>query len=232
MTSGGGVDVSAWLERVPALIQAWFPGEEGGAALAELLFGDANPSGRLPATFERRFEDNPVHDSYYPEPGSNRIVYKEGALVGYRGYEKSGIKPMFPFGYGLSYTTFAYANLAVKPLTDKAAGPAGMRFEVSFEMTNTGRREGADVAQVYVADAHAKVPRPPKELKGFVKRLLRPGETKRASVILDGRAFSYYNVAAGRWRVDPGDFEILVARSSDEIVLSGRVTLSAAAVAE
>ena len=189
MTSGGSVEMNAWLNRVPALVQAWYPGQEGGTALAEILFGDINPSGRLPVTFERRWEDNPVHDSYYPEPGTNRVVYKEGVFVGYRGYERSGTKPLFPFGFGLSYTTFSYTNLSIKPLSNNESGP---RYEISFDVKNTGTREGADVAQVYVGDKQTRVPRPAKELKGFVKVNLRPGETRRVSVVLDGRALSYY----------------------------------------
>ena len=103
--------MNAWLDRVPALLQVWYPGQEGGKAAAEILFGEVNPSGHLPATFERHWADNPVHDSYYPSEGTNRVVYKEGVFVGYRGYEHNGTKPLFPFGYGLSYTTFKYANL-------------------------------------------------------------------------------------------------------------------------
>jgi len=125
-----------------------------------------NPSGRLPVTFERRWEDNPVHDSYYPEAGTKRVVYKEGVFVGYRGYEHNHTKPLFPFGFGLSYTTFSYTNLSIKQLSNTASG---LRYEVSFDVKNTGTREGADVAQVYVGDTHTKVPRPAKELKGFFK---------------------------------------------------------------
>src|SRR5213079_3665208 len=143
------------------------PGQEGGTALAEILFGDVDPSGRLPVSFERRWEDNPVHESYYPQPGTNRIVYKEGLFVGYRGYEHNGTKPLFPFGYGLSYTTFKYSNLTVKPAAGSTA--TAPRYEISFDVKNTGARAGAEVAQVYVGAAHASVPRPVKELKGFTK---------------------------------------------------------------
>ncbi|MDX6290200.1 MAG: beta-glucosidase, partial [Blastocatellia bacterium] len=216
MTSGGSVDVNAWLNRVPALVQAWYPGQEGGTALAEILFGDVNPSGRLPVTFERRWEDNPVHDSYYPQAGTKRVVYKEGVFVGYRGYEHNHTKPVFPFGFGLSYTTFKYSNLSIKPVTNSASGP---RYEVSFDVKNTGTRDGADVAQVYVGDPQTKVPRPAKELKGFVKVSLRPGETRRVSVMLDSRALSYYDVNAKQWRAEPGDFNVLVGRSSEQIEL-------------
>jgi beta-glucosidase len=230
MTSGGSVDMNSWLDRVPAVVQAWYPGQEGGTALAEILFGDTNPSGRLPVTFERRWEDNPVHDSYYPAPGTKRVVYKEGIFVGYRGYERVGLKPLFPFGFGLSYTTFKYSDLLIKSST--AAGlngeSSGPRYEVSFEVKNTGTREGADVAQVYIGAVQTKVPRPAKELKGFVKVNLRPGETKKVSVILDSRSLSYYDVNAKQWRADPGDFNVLVGRSSEQIELRGKLTLAAA----
>src|SRR6185295_13918737 len=156
------VDMNAWLNRVPGLVQAWYPGQEGGTALAEILFGDINPSGRLPVTFERRWEDNPVHDSYYPESGTKKVVYKEGIFVGYRGYEHDGTKPLFPFGFGLSYTTFTLSHLTVKD----ASTPTSANYVVSFDVTNTGKRAGAEVAQVYVSDTGTSVARPPKELKG------------------------------------------------------------------
>jgi beta-glucosidase len=219
-TSGGNFEMQGWLARVPALIEAWYPGQEGGTALAEILFGDTNPSGRLPATFEKRFEDNPVFANHYPEPGTRRVPYREGIFVGYRGYEKKSITPQFPFGYGLSYTTFKYAGLAVTPAKTRDG-----KVSVSFEVTNTGSRAGADVAQVYVGDAHAKLPRPPKELKGFAKVSLQPGETRRVSVDLDRRSFSYYDVKARQWRADPGVFEVLVGRSSADLQLTGTVTL-------
>ncbi len=227
MSSGGGVDMTPWLDRVPALIQAWYPGQEGGAALAEILFGDVNPSGRLPVSFERRWEDNPVHDSYYPPDGTKRVVYKEGVFVGYRGYERAGTKPLFPFGFGLSYTTFKYDNLSIKQVAGSAAAP---RYEVTLSVTNTGAREGADVAQVYVGDPHSQTSRPAKELKGFVKVNLRPGETKTASVFLDARSLSYFDVAAKQWRAEPGDFDILVGRSAQQIELRGKLSLTAAIV--
>jgi beta-glucosidase len=221
MTSGGGVDMNAWLDRVSALVQAWYPGQEGGTAMAEILFGDVNPSGRLPVTFERRWEDNPVHDSYYPAEGTKRVVYKEGILVGYRGYEHNQRKPLFPFGFGLSYTTFKYSNLSIKPMRNNESDP---RYEVSFEVQNTGTREGADVAQVYVGAVQTKVLRPAKELKGFVKVNLRPGETRKVSVNLDSRALSYYDVNTRQWRAETGDFNVLIGRSSEQIELPGKLT--------
>jgi len=221
MTAGGAVDSREWLDRVPALLHAWFPGQEGGRAIAEILLGRVNPSGRLPATFERRLEDNPAHAHYYPEAGTQRIVYREGVFVGYRGYESHGVEPQFPFGHGLSYTTFEYANLAITP-----GETSDGEVQVAFDITNTGDRSGAEVAQIYVADPEASVPRPPKELKGFAKVFLAPGETRRVAVQLNLRSFSFYDVEAGGWRAEPGQFGILLGRSSADIALRGTLTLT------
>ena len=225
VTSGGAVDSQSWIAQVPGLLQAWYAGQEGGTALAEILFGEVNPSGRLPITMERRWEDNPVHDSYYPD-AQNRVVYKEGVYVGYRGYEHKGTKPLFPFGYGLSYTNFAYSNIEITPSAALSEG-----FGVAFDVTNTGTRAGAEVAQLYVAETHSKVPRPPKELKGFARVELKPGEKKHVKVTLDRRALSYYDVNANEWRAEPGDFEALVGRSSGQIELKTKFTLPGTAAA-
>jgi len=219
MTSGGGVDMTAWVDHVPALLEAWYPGQDGGTALAQLLFGEFNPSGRLPISIERRWEDNATHDSYYPKDGGTKVEYTEGVFVGYRHFDKSTVKPLFPFGYGLSYTSFAYKNLAISP-------PASdQQVSVAFDVTNTGTRGGADIAEVFVGDHHAPVPRPVKDLKGFAKVNLNPGETRNVTVKLDRRAFSYYDVRNHAWIVSPGDFDIFVARSAAEIELAGKVTL-------
>ncbi len=235
ITSGGGVDMNGWVDRVPALLESWYSGQEGGTALAEILFGDVNPSGRLPVSFERRWEDNPVHDSYYPQPGTKRVEYKEGIFVGYRGYEHDGVKPLFPFGYGLSYSKFRYRNLSIRPVGAAAAqtgAPAlGLRYEVSWDVTNTGSRDGADVGEVYVGEEHPPVPRPEKELKGFVRINLRAGATQRVKVVLDSRAFSYFDVSAHEWRADPGEFTISVGSSVDQILLKGTVSLTPSAAA-
>jgi beta-glucosidase len=218
MTSGGAVDMNAWIDDVPALLQAWFPGQEGGTAIAEILFGEVNPSGRLPATFERRWNDNPAYASYYPKPGTLEVEYQEGIFVGYRGFEKNGVEPLFPFGFGLSYTSFEYGKLRLSPDTTSDGN-----VEVSFDLTNTGDRAGAEVAQVYVADKHSAVPRPPKELKGFAKIALEPGETQRVTIALDRRSFAYYDPVAGEWTVAPGDFDVLIGRSSADIKLRGKL---------
>jgi len=224
ITSGGSVDLSSWVDRVPALIEAWYPGQQGGTALAEILFGDVNPSGHLPVSFERRWEDNPVHDNYYPDKDTKRVTYKESVFVGYRGYERSRTKPLFPFGFGLSYTTFKYSNLSIKPVVGASSNSES--YEISFDVKNTGSRPGSDVAQVYIGAAPSKVPRPIKELKGFLKVSLRPGETKHGSVILDARALSYYDVESKQWRSEPGSFDVLVGRSSEQIELSGKLSLT------
>lgn len=218
MTSGGGVDMTAWIDHVPALLEAWFPGQAGGTALAQILFGDFNPAGRLPISMERRWEDNAVHDSYYPKAGSKKVEYSEGVFVGYRHFDKSTTKPLFPFGYGLSYTSFAYKNLAV-------SSPSADQVSVTFDITNTGARAGADVAEVFVGDRHAPVTRPVKELKGFTKVSLSPGETKTVTVKLDRRAFSFYDVQKHAWTLAPGDFDVFVARSAADIELTGKVAV-------
>ena len=222
LNAGGGVDMSKWLEQVPAILHAWYPGQEGGTALAQILFGDFSPSGKLPATFERRAEDNPTFHSYYPQKGDKRVEYTEGVFVGYRGYEKSGVKPLYPFGFGLSYTSFAYSDLRIAP----AAKGSGALLDVTFNVKNAGSSKGAEIAQIYVGDSHAPVPRPAKELKGFARVNLRAGETRQVTVTLDRRAFSYYDVKKHDWNAEPGEFAILVGSSSAEIKLQGKYALA------
>jgi beta-glucosidase len=225
VTAGGNVDSETWVSKVPGYIQNWYAGQDGGTALAEILFGKVNPAGHLPATFERRAQDNPTYNNYFSHGPGNRIDYKEGIFVGYRGYEHNHIKPLFPFGYGLSYTTFKFSNLAVSP-KDAASSP---NVTVTFDVTNTGSRAGADVAQVYVSDTHSSVPRPIKELKGFDRVMLQPGETKHVSVALDGRSFAYYDTQAKQWHITPGRFGVLVGDSSESLPLKGSVEVSKAA---
>ncbi len=223
MTAGGNVDMTQWIDHTPALIHAWYPGQEGGTALAQLLFGDFSPSGKLPVSFERRWEDSAVFDSYYPQGDTKRVAYKEGVFLGYRYFDKSSTKPLFPFGYGLSYTKFKYSNLTISPDVIKDGGTV----TVSFDVTNTGEREGSEVAEIYVGDRHASVPRPVKELKGFAKVHLMPNETRKASVVLDRRALSFYDVNGKQWKAEPGNFDIYVASSAEQIHLQGKLTLQA-----
>jgi len=219
INAGGNVEMTPFLDKTAALLHAWYPGQEGGTAIAEILTGKVNPSGKLPASFEKRWEDNPVHDSYYEKNSSRRVSYSEGVFLGYRYYDKATVKPLFPFGYGLSYTTFRYSGLKVIH-QDKD------RVQVSFTLTNTGKRDGAEVAEVYVGDGHAKVARPLKELKGFARAELKSGESKTVTVELNRRAFAYYDAAAKAWTIAPGKFQILVGSSSEKIELKGTTTIA------
>jgi beta-glucosidase len=171
---------------------------------------------------ERRWEDNPTFHSYYPAKGEKRVQYSEGVFVGYRGFDRSATKPLFAFGYGLSYTSFAYSKLSITPKTGHLSEPV----TVSFDVKNTGDREGAEVAELYVGESHPSVPRPVKELKGFAKVNLKPGETRHVTLKLDGRAFSFYDVKKHDWNHDAGEFTILVGGSSDHIQLQDKLTLT------
>jgi beta-glucosidase len=224
ITSGGSVDASRWIDHVAGLLENWYPGQEGGTALAEVVFGDVNPSGRLPISWERSLNDNPSYPYYYPTSGTLKIPYKDEVFVGYRGYEHNGVKPLFPFGYGLSYASFKYSGLAIQP------GTSAGDFEVSFDVTNTGTRAGADVAQVYVSEDHPQVPRPTQELKGFARVVLDPGQTRHVTVPLDARSFTWYDEKAAGWHADAGSFTVHVGRSSADPQLEGKLTLQQAIV--
>jgi beta-glucosidase len=219
LIAGSPVLMDGWVGRVPALLTAWYPGQEGGHAIADILFGDANPSGKLPMTFLKEWKDSPAYGHY---PGENGVVeYAEGIYVGYRHFDKHNIEPLFPFGHGLSYTTFGYSDLKVSP---QRAG-VGQAVEVSLAVRNTGAREGAEVVQLYLKDLHSSVDRPVKELKGFRRVVLKPGETRTVSFTLDRSAMSYYSTARHDWVAEPGTFELLVGASSRDIRLSGKFEL-------
>ena len=210
------------VESVPAILEAWYPGEEDGNAVAAVLFGDYNPSGKLPVTFPQTLADLPANT---PEqyPGVNGVAnYSEGVFVGYRHFDTKGIQPLFPFGHGLSYTSFAYRNLAVVPVRSDS----GQTREVlvTFTVTNTGSVAGAEAAQVYVGMPSTSVPQPPKQLKAFSKVFLQPGESASMLLTLDLRAFSYWDVATHGWKIAPGMYQILVGSSSRDIRLQGQVT--------
>lgn len=220
---GGGIDMSAWKDKVRAILFGWYPGQEGGLALARMLAGETSPSGRLPISIEGRLEDNPSYASYYPlakcetkRGFTNRyVVYNEGVFVGYRGYDRTGVQPLYPFGYGLTYGDFAYSDLSV--------APSGDGFDVTFTLTNNGKLAAAEVAQVYVGEANPTVPRPVKELKGYSKVRLGKGESKTVTVHLDGRAFSYYDVNVHDFKANAGKFNIMVGASSEDIRLSAEI---------
>jgi beta-glucosidase len=220
ITAGGNVDMHRWLDNVPVLLHNWYPGQEGGRALAAILLGEHDPEGHLPVSFERSWDENPVHDSYYPAPHAPgqtpHVFYKEGVFLGYRYYTTYDKKPLFPFGFGLSYTTFSFSHLGVSPEQASADSP----ITVSFDVTNTGQRAGATVAQVYVGDPSAKVKRPVKELKGFEKVRLSPGETRHITVSLDRRSLAWWSDRKNDWEVDPGKFVVFVGDSSENTPLT------------
>lgn len=222
--SGGGIDMSRWQDKVSAIVMGWYPGQEGGLAIARMLAGEFSPSGRLPMTIESRLEDNPTFTNYYvEEPLTKRghstlnVTYGEGVFVGYRGYEKNGVKPAYPFGHGLTYTTFEYSDLSAK------AVKGGV--EVAFTLTNTGDYDASEVAQVYVGEVNPTVPRPAKELKGYKKVFVKAGESAQVKVFLPKSAFAFYNVEVHDWTVNPGAFDINVGASVADIRLYEQVVI-------
>lgn len=219
LNSGAAVLMEDWIDDVPALLEAWYPGQEGGHAIAQVLFGDVNPSGKLTTSFLKRWEDYSSYGTYPNETGAAH--YTDDIFVGYRHVDRAGIEPRFAFGYGLSYTTFAFENLRVKTL----AGLPAPQVEVTFDVVNTGKRAGAEVAQVYVANPSGAVERPQQELRGFARVELAPGERRTVRVELGPRAFSYYDANLGNWVAAPGDYGIRVGSSSRLIRFAETITL-------
>jgi beta-glucosidase len=220
--AGGNVDMNPWIDQTKGIIHAWYPGQEGAIALAEIIFGITNPSGKLPVSFETKLEDNPTFKSYWDVDKDLKVEFTEGIFVGYRHYDKSTVKPRFPFGYGLSYTTFEYGNLKVQ--SDKIKSGKSLKF--SIDITNTGKVDGAEAAQVYVSDLESSLPRPIKELKAFDKVFLKKGETKTVEFTLDKDAFSFYNSAKHDWVIEKGAFKILIGSSSVDIRKEFPITLN------
>jgi beta-glucosidase len=217
MTAGGNVSMEGWLDQVPGVLYVWYPGQEGGTALADILFGDINPSGKLPASFEKRWEDNSCFNSYYDADSDKHVKYSEGIFMGYRHYDRSSTQPLFPFGYGLSYTKFEYGSLHLD--TDRLK--RGKSMTISFNVKNIGLQAGAEVAQMYIHDVESSEPRPVKELKGFGKVHLQPGEVKNVIIEIDESALSFYSSKKNRWIAEPGQFEVLIGSSSKDIKLRG-----------
>jgi beta-glucosidase len=214
LTCGAPVSMT-WLDKVPAVVYAAYLGQETGHAIADVLFGDVNPSGKLPTTWPKRLQDNPAFINY---PGENgQVLYGEGIFVGYRYYDKKEVEPLFPFGHGLSYTTFAYRGLRLgRP--EYAAGEA---IRLSVEVENTGTRAGQETIQVYVRETRSRLVRPEKELKAFAKVLLAPGETRTVQFVLNEEALAYYNPARKQWVAETGEFQVLVGSSSRAFHLTG-----------
>lgn len=211
LNNGSPVSMDAWIENVPSLLEGWLAGQAGGGAIADILFGKVNPSGKLVETVPTALEDNPSHINF---PGENgKVLYGEGLFVGYRYYDEKNIEPQFPFGYGLSYTSFDYSGLSLskKKIDDTED------LTVSVKVTNTGDRAGKEIVQLYVDHKNAKLVRPPKELKSFKKITLNPGESKTVDFTLGRQDFSYYDPSREKWIVETGDYDILVGSSSRDI---------------
>ncbi len=223
LVGGNPVNMEAWIDKVPAVLETWYAGMEGGHAIASILFGDVNPSGKLPLTFPKKLADSPAHASEATYPGIDdedagpTVRYDEDIFVGYRHFDAKGIEPRFPFGHGLSYTTFSYRNLVITP--EKPGKDDNI--SISVEVENTGERAGAEIVQLYIGDPEASVPRPPKELKGFVKIKLPPNARQKVVFVITKTELSFYNEETGKLKAEPGKFDIFVGSSSRDIRLQG-----------
>lgn len=210
-----------WIDQVPAALVAWYPGQEGADALAQILFGAVNPSGKLPVTFMASSNQVPANTPWQYPGTNNQVIYSEGMLMGYRWYDASNVPPLFPFGFGLSYTTFSYSNLVVGPVS-----PSG-QAQISFDLTNTGPQSGAEVAQLYLGFPSAAA-EPPKQLKGFQKVFLAPGQGQRVTLNLNWQDLAYWDVAAQAWTVPQGYYQVMVGASSRDIRLTGQLIVPSA----
>jgi beta-glucosidase len=222
---GGNFDSEQWIHQVAGLVEAFYPGQLGGQALAEILFGDVNPSGKLPITMEVKASDNPAYATF-PNPVNqhpDQLSYSEGIFVGYRGYDHNGVQPLFPFGFGLSYTTFSFSNLQISPAGFDGTQPV----TVTFTVTNTGSVAGAEVAQLYVGENNAPVQRPVRELKGFQKVFLAKGQSKKVTLQLDQRSFAYWNTTIEKWDAPKDTYKVWVGSSSQlsDLTLQGQVSV-------
>lgn len=218
LLGGGPVDMSAWVDKAKSILEAWYPGMNGGNALAKILLGQVNPSGKLPVSFPKKLEDVPAHKlGEYPGDGVN-VTYYDDIYVGYRYYDTYKVQPRFAFGHGLSYTTFEYSNIKMEKKSDG-------KIIVHFSVANKGKMAGAETAQLYVHQEKSKLPRPEKELKGFEKVFLQPGQKKELAILLDESAFSYFDDIKNSWVKDGGAYDILVGGASDQIALQCKVNL-------
>ena len=237
VNSGSGIKMTDWSNKAAAIIYSWYPGQNGNKALAEIISGKVNPSGKLPITIEKEFKDSPGYpyipggekfyanwedDADLNHPVSD-IEYKEGVFVGYRWYESKNIEPLFHFGFGLSYTTFKYSNLIIS----KKSFKRGDKLRVEFMIKNSGNVAGSEVAQLYVHDVEASVPRPIKELKSFKKIFLKPGESKKVIMVLNEIDLAFWDSIKHNWYAEPGEFYVMIGASSNDIRLFEKINLSA-----
>jgi beta-glucosidase len=222
----GAPVLTPWRGMVAGLLEAWYPGERGGAAIARVLFGDVDPSGKLPVTFPNAEGDTPTAGDPEKYPGvGNNVFYKEGLFVGYRWYDQQRIIPAYPFGFGISYTRFRYSGLRLRRPRRGQRAPSGdpAVLVASAVVRNVGRRRGVAVPELYVSlPSSSAVPEPPVQLKGFTRIALRPGATRRFTIALDSRALSYWNASAGNWRPVPGCYRVLIGSSSRDLPLGAR----------
>jgi beta-glucosidase len=229
VTAGGGFETASWLENAAALIHNWYPGQEGGRALAQIILGQYSPEGKLPISFERQWEDNPVHNSYYPnstEPGHELDVnYSEGLMVGYRYYTSQRRQPLFPFGFGLNYSSFDLSNLQLSSDRRSAASLKESPLMVSVDINNSGHIAAAEVVQVYISNRASKTVCPDRELRAFAKVRLSPGESKKVTLELGDRAFSNFDTRSHDWKINSGTFQILVGFSSVNTPLTANLRI-------
>lgn len=218
VNAGGNVNMQQWIKNVKALLYAWYPGQEGGTALAEILFGKINPSGRLPVTFEKKWEDNPTYPNYYLNTATNAVEYKEKLLVGYRYYDTKNVEPQYPFGYGLSYSSFVYNDLKVKKCGANSVNG-------SVKLKNVSKVDGYEVVQIYVRPINPSIERPVHELKYFKKVFVKAGNTAIVKFSLKQDAFSYYNVHTEKWVVDKCNYMIEIGKDSRTVVAKAFIPL-------
>ncbi|MFX1580000.1 MAG: glycoside hydrolase family 3 C-terminal domain-containing protein, partial [Promethearchaeota archaeon] len=218
LIAGSPIAMNEWIGEVEAVMMCWYGGMEAGHAIANVLFGDVSPSGKLPLTFPKRLEDSPAHSTgnprNYPGDEDKRIYYDEGIYVGYRWFDKKKIEPLFPFGFGLSYTKFEYGDVS---LNRQSMSKPDAIIAVNVDITNTGQRAGSEVIQVYSNDVDSSIDRPPQELIGFEKVRLNPGESISAAIKIRAEDLAFYDAARHGWRIEPGEFKLLVGKSSRNI---------------
>jgi beta-glucosidase len=221
--NGQPFDVEPFIDKIPALLEAWYGGMEIGVAVSNILFGDVNPSGKLPVTWPKRLKDIPtawgvITSLLHLISGPEEVVYDEDVFVGYRYYEDRGIKPRFPFGFGLSYTSFEYENLKLV----KKELKKGEKLKVSCKVKNAGDTAGAEIIQLYISDSDSSISRPLKELKGFEKVYLEPGKSKIVEFSIDSSDLAFFNVEKNEWVAEKGEFKILIGSSSENIRLEDK----------
>jgi beta-glucosidase len=215
LIAGSPIAMDKWIDNVPVVLDAWYPGMEGGRAIANVLFGDTFPSGKLPITFPQKLKDSPAHHSglarNYPGDEVKDVHYDEGIYVGYRWFDKKEISPLFPFGFGLGYTTFGFEDASVLSKTDDS-------LSIQLEIENIGEIPGGEVVQVYSHDVQSSLERPPKELVGFEKVVLTPGERKAVTVKINSQDMMFYDIERHDWILESGEFELQIGNSSRNIL--------------